>query len=111
VFSLAYDPTGRFLASSGDEKPGTGKAPVKVWDQESGREAFPVVAFEGDQVLFSVAFSRDGRWLVGGGRDRKIKVWSGVTGRKVGVIGEHADEIAKLTLQSGRQVLGVHRKR
>jgi WD40 repeat protein len=96
VFSLAYDPTGRFLASFGDEEPRPGKAPVKVWDLESGREAFPVEAFEGDQVLFSGAFSRDGRWLVGGGRDRKIKVWNGATGQKVGVVGEHADEITKL---------------
>ena len=95
VLSLAYDPTGRFLASSGDEELER-KARVKVWDLESGREAFPVEAFEGDNVLFSVAFSRDGRWLVGGGRDRKIKVWNGATGQKVGVVGEHADEITKL---------------
>jgi WD40 repeat protein len=87
VFSLAYDPTGRLLASSGDEELRPGKARVKVWDQESGREAFPVEAFEGDHLLFSVAFSRDGRWLVGGGGDRKIKVWNGATGQKVGVVG------------------------
>jgi len=97
VFSLDYDRTGRFLASSGDEESRPGRAPVKVWDQESGQEAFEVEAFEGDKVLFSVAFSRDGRWLVGGGWDRKIKVWNGATGRKVGAIGEHADEITKLT--------------
>jgi WD40 repeat protein len=96
VFSLAYDPTGRFLVSSGDEEPRPGKTRVKVWDQESGREAFPVVAFGGDHLLFSVAFSRDGRWLVGGGGDRKREVWNGATGQKVGVVGEHADEIAKL---------------
>ena len=108
VFSLAYDPTGRFLASSGDEEPQPGKARVKVWDQESGREAFPVEAFEGDQLLFSVAFSRDGRWLVGGGGDRKIKVWNGATGQKVGVVGEHADEITKLAFSpDGRYLASI----
>ena len=67
VFSLAYDPPGEILASSGDEEPRLGKAPVKVWDRKSEREAFPVEAFEGNLLLFSVAFSHDGRWLVGGG--------------------------------------------
>ena len=106
VFSLAYDPTGRFLASSGHEEPRP--APVKVWDLGSGREAFPVEAFEGDNVLFSVAFSRDGRWLVGGGRDRKIKVWNGATGQKVGVVGEHADEITKLAFSpDGRYLASI----
>jgi WD40 repeat protein len=93
VFSLDYDRTGRLLAFSGDEE---GRARLKVLDLESGREAYPVEAFEGDQVLFSVAFSPDRRWLVGGGRDCKIKVWDGASGRKVGKLGEHADQITKL---------------
>ncbi len=108
VFSLAYDPTGRFLASSGDEQLRLGRAPVKVWDQESGQEAFPVEAFEGDHLLFSVAFSRDGRWLVGGGGDRKIKVWIGATGQKAGVLGEHADDITKLAFSpDGRYLASI----
>jgi WD40 repeat protein len=108
VFSLAYDPTGRFLASSGDEELRPGRARLKVWDQESGRDAFPVEAFGGDHVLFSVAFSRDGRWLVGGGRDRKIKVWNGATGQKVGVVGEHADDITKLAFSpDGRYLSSI----
>jgi len=105
---VAYDRTGRFLASSGDEELRPGSARVKVWDLEAGREAFPIEAFEGDQVLFSVGFSRDGRWLAGGGRDRKIKVWNGATGRKVGVIGKHEDEITKLTFSpDGRYLASI----
>ena len=108
VFSLDHDRTGRFLASSGDEELRPGTARVKVWDLESGREAFPVEAFGGEHVIFSVAFSRDGRWLVGGGRDRKIKVWNGATGQKVGVVGEHADEIIKLTFSpDGRYLASI----
>ncbi len=108
VFSLAYDPTGRFLASSGDGPVPRGAARVRVWDLESGREAFPVEAFEGEGRLFSVAFSRDGRRLVAGGNDRKIKVWDAATGRKVGVLGEHANEVTHLTFSStGRYLASI----
>ena len=93
VFSLAYDPTGRLLASCGDDK----TAPLKVWDLQFGREAFPTEAFEGNQVLFSASFSKDGKWLAAAGRDRKINIWEGATGRKVGMVGGHVDEITKLT--------------
>jgi eukaryotic-like serine/threonine-protein kinase len=108
VFSLDYDPTGRFLASSGDEKPSPGRAPVRVWNQQAGEEAFPVEAFAGDHLLFSVVFSPDGRWLAGGGDDRKIKVWNGVTGQKVAVVGEHASDITKLAFSSdGRYLASI----
>lgn len=96
VFSLAFDPSGRFLASAGDHPLEPGNARARVWDLESGREAFPVEAFAGDHVLFSVAYSRDGEWMVGGGGDCKIKVWHGTTGKMVGVVGEHAGFISKL---------------
>jgi WD40 repeat protein/serine/threonine protein kinase len=110
IFSLSYDPTGRLLAFSGDgdEPARLVKAPVKVWDLVLRREAFAVEAFGDDHRLFSVAFSRDGRWLVGGGEDRTIKVWDGATGRKIGVLGEHAADITKLAFSpDGRYLASV----
>jgi WD40 repeat protein len=96
VFSLAYDPMGRFLASTGDEASTPGVAKVKVWDLHTHREAFPVEAFESNERFFSVAFSPDAQCLVGGGNAKKIRVWAAATGRKVGVLGEHAKEITKI---------------
>jgi hypothetical protein len=84
VFSVAYDPTGRFLAFSGDQQPQRpGESLVKVWDLESDREAYSVEPFDGDQIMFSVAFSGNGKWLVGGGSDKAIRVWDAATGRQL----------------------------
>lgn len=69
---------------------------ARVWDLQAGREAFALEAFEGTTVLFSIAFSRDGRWLAAGSREGNIQIWDGVTGRKIGVLGEHSGEITKL---------------
>ena len=110
IFSLSYNPTGRLLAFSGDgdEPARPGKAPLRVWDLASGREAFTIEASADDHRLFSVGFSRDGRWLVGGGEDRSIKVWDGATGRKVRVLGEHTADITKLAFSSdGRYLASV----
>jgi WD40 repeat protein/tRNA A-37 threonylcarbamoyl transferase component Bud32 len=108
VFSVAYDPSGRWLASSGDEPLEPGRARLKVWDLHSGQEAFPVEAFEGDGRLFSVSFSPDGQWLVGGGNDKKLKVWRAGSGQKVGVLGKHSKEITKLAFSSkGRYLAAV----
>jgi WD40 repeat protein len=94
VFSVAFDPTGRFLASSGDDPSRLGNATVKVWDLATGAEAFPVEQFEGSGVVFSVAYNKDGSRLVGAASDGRLKVWDARTGRKLGVIGEHKREIS-----------------
>jgi WD40 repeat protein len=101
VFSVAYDATGRYLAWSGDDHPWPpGESILKVWDLESNRQAYSVEPFAGDsagdQILFSVAFSGNGKWLVAGGPDNTIRVWDAATGKKVGVAGTHNSEVTKV---------------
>jgi WD40 repeat protein len=96
VFSLAFDPTGRFLAATGDDPLKSGNDLLKVWDLTTGAEAFAIEPFDGLGVLFAVAFSPDGRRLVGGGNDQRLKVWDATTGRRIGVIGKHDREIQML---------------
>jgi WD40 repeat protein len=106
VFSVAYDPTGRFLAFSGDHRPRPPGGPlVKVWDLESDREAYSVEPFDGDQILFSVAFSGNGKWLVGGGGSTEIRVWNAATGRKVGLAGTHNSEVTKVVFSTDSRYL------
>ncbi|HMO64360.1 MAG TPA: hypothetical protein PKE47_03895 [Verrucomicrobiota bacterium] len=58
-------------------------------------------------VFFSI-FSHDGRWLVGAGNARKLRVWSAVTGRKIGTLGGHENEITKLVLSpDGRYLASI----
>jgi WD40 repeat protein len=105
VFSLGYDPTGRFLASAGDESVQPGRAKLKVWDIETKQEAFFLEPFQTDERFFSSVFSHDGRWLVGGGNARKLRVWSATSGRKVQTLGGHENEITKLALSPDGQHL------
>jgi WD40 repeat protein len=105
IFSLGYDPTGRFLASAGDEPVRPGRAKLKVWDVETKQEAFALEPFQTDERIFSSVFSPDGRWLVGGGNARKLRVWSASTGRTNGTLGGHLNEITKLALSPDGKLL------
>jgi WD40 repeat protein len=61
VVGLTFSPDGKMLASGGDD------SVIRFWRVSDGRviRVIPV----GNHV-YSVAFSRDGRWLVGAGRGR-----------------------------------------
>jgi WD40 repeat protein len=107
VFSLAFHPSGRFLASTGDDPdPAPGFNAIKVWDLMSGREAFQAETFPGaGGVLFSVAYSPDGKRLVAAGQDRKLKVWDANNGRRIGVMGEHDRNVFNLAFSPNGRYL------
>jgi WD40 repeat protein len=106
VFSVAVHPSGRFVASSGDEAPRPGVARAKVWDATTGLEAFPLEEFSGKERLFALAFHPSGKWLVGAGVDRKIVVWNSQSGKAQCILGEHSAEITTLSFSPKGKYLG-----
>jgi WD40 repeat protein len=64
---LALAPKGKVLAT------GTIKGLLQLWDCETWKVRVVVPADAG--CLHAVVFSPDGKWLVTGGNDKKVKLW------------------------------------
>lgn len=70
VGTLAFDPTGEYLASSGGGDDGR----VRVWDRNYRLVHLLDPASPADYAN-GIAFSPDGRWIVSGGTNSVIHVW------------------------------------
>ena len=67
VFDIAFDPTGRWLASA------SGDRTVKLWDVASGERLDTFSQPTKDQ--YAVAFLPDGHHVIAGGVDSRIREW------------------------------------
>jgi len=67
VFSVAFSPDGKRLASGGSDKT------IKLWDADTGQELHTLKGHLGQ--VKSVAFSPDSKCLASGG-ERSIKLWT-----------------------------------
>jgi WD40 repeat protein len=92
VFTAAFSPDGRFLATSGDDSSREGLARFKMWDLTSGRLAFEADPFTSlGEAYFCLAYTADGRRLLATGRNGgKICVWDTANGKKIGVMADNS---------------------
>ncbi len=78
VRSVVFDPSGRILASAGDD------ASIRLWDVATGRLLRPPIARAHADAIRALAFGPDGTWLASAGRDNDIRLWNPRTGALVG---------------------------
>jgi WD40 repeat protein/DNA-binding SARP family transcriptional activator len=86
---LAFSPDGSRLATAGGTE-------VKIWDTHTGQVvlALPSVA---DLLVYSVAFSPDGKHLAVGFRGGAASVWATTTGHKLFDLPGHTGSVRHLT--------------
>ena len=102
--SIAFSPDGLTLATGGDWPDRS----IRVWDTATGahKQTLDVIAFDGR----SLAYSPDGKMLVGATYDKKVRLWNAVTGTPILTLEGHTSSITSVaispdgrTLASGSQ--------
>jgi WD40 repeat protein len=99
VANLAFDPTGRLLATCG------GSSQVKLWSLPGGEPAGTLEV--GSEWVLSLSWSPGGDALAVGGSDATVTVWEVATGQRLYRSRQHHGEVQRVAfLPDGRVASG-----
>src|SRR5579859_1817391 len=85
VNSVSFDPTGRRMATAGDD------GAVTIWEFREVRLALRMRGHSGP--VTSVAFAPDGKVVVSASRDKSLKLWDAATGQLIRTLIGHTEEV------------------
>jgi WD40 repeat protein len=95
VRKVAFSPVGMTLASGSDD--GT----ILLWNGATGeslgkllvKHTDPVLKIDLSSAVDSIAFSRDGKTLASGDRDKDVILWDVQTGKRIHTLSRHSDAV------------------
>src|SRR5256885_16596446 len=95
VNSVSFDPTGRWMATAGED------GVVTIWDFREVRLALRMRGHSG--AVTSVAFAPDGKLLASAGKDKSVKLWDAATGQLLRTLSGHAGEVRSEERRVGKE--------
>jgi WD40 repeat protein len=103
VYSAAFSPDGKTLATAGHDKT------VCLWEPKTGKLRIRLVGHRDE--INSVSFSPDGRSLVTASDDETVRIWDAGSGRYKATLTGHNDRVVAASFTpDGRRVVSCARK-
>jgi WD40 repeat protein len=91
VWSVAFSPDGKRIASASASPIVTVPGEVKVWDAQTGQD---LLTLKGHSLgVESVCFTPDGKRIVSGSVDQTVKVWDAQTGQETLTLKGHTGAV------------------
>lgn len=97
VLSVAFDPTGRMLASGSNDNT------IRLWEASSGKLLRTLEGHENS--VWCAAFDSSGQVLASGGRDRIVKLWEVASGELIRTFNRHENSVAMVAFDASGLVI------
>ncbi|MGW4757260.1 nSTAND1 domain-containing NTPase [Streptomyces chartreusis] len=102
VFSVAYSPDGRTLATASTDHT------VRLWDVAAGKTRTVLTGHK--DAVWSVAFSPDGRTLATASTDHTVRLWDVMTGKTRSILTGHTNWVSWVTFSPDGRTLATASK-
>jgi len=97
VNSVSFDPTGRWMATAGED------GIITIWESPEMRIALQWHGHPG--AVTSVVFAPHGKLLASASKDKSIKLWNATTGQLLKTLTGHSEEVRSVAFSADEKLL------